>query len=79
VNFPELAVTDQVSRRDAVDCACIYCGEPLPFTTKGVQARQVGDKFVCNEFCADAIASRKKSGTETERNDAVLNWVYPTD
>lgn len=37
--------------------ACAYCGEPLSFTSNGVNAWRVGDRFVCNEFCADGISA----------------------
>jgi hypothetical protein len=35
--------------------ACAYCGEPLSFTSHGINAWRVKDQFVCNEFCADGI------------------------
>jgi hypothetical protein len=43
---------------------CAYCGEPLRFNTKGVEAWRVETQFVCNEFCADGISCDPAS-TET--------------
>jgi hypothetical protein len=34
---------------------CAYCGSLLPRNTEGVEAWRVGNRFVCNEFCADGI------------------------
>jgi len=34
---------------------CAYCNEPFRITEHGVEAYSVGDKLVCNEFCAQAI------------------------
>jgi hypothetical protein len=34
---------------------CAYCHEPFCFTDNQVQALPVEDKFVCNEFCAQAL------------------------
>jgi hypothetical protein len=34
---------------------CAYCHEPFCFTDNQVQALPVGDQFVCNEFCAQAL------------------------
>jgi hypothetical protein len=34
---------------------CAYCGEPLVCNGFGVEAWHIGNQFVCNEFCADAI------------------------
>lgn len=71
---------DPSSRRNAAECACVYCGEPLPFNTKGIRAWRVGDKFVCNEFCADGISSGHKSSRASSENKAdLLDWIYPTD
>ena len=36
---------------------CAYCGEPLAFTTHGIEAWRTGNDFVCNEFCADGLSS----------------------
>jgi hypothetical protein len=74
-------VFDRSSPRDRAECMCVYCGEPLPFTRKGVEALRVGDKFVCNEFCADGI-SPGISNSQPQSNESAyrrLNWVYPTD
>jgi len=35
---------------------CAYCDEPFRITEQGVEAYQVEDKLVCNEFCAQAIS-----------------------
>ena len=34
---------------------CAYCNEPFYFTDNQVEALPVGDQFVCNEFCAQAL------------------------
>lgn len=34
---------------------CAYCQEPFCFSDSQVQALPVGDQFVCNEFCAQAL------------------------
>jgi hypothetical protein len=34
---------------------CAYCNEPFCFTQNEVEALPVGDQFVCNEFCAQAL------------------------
>ena len=34
---------------------CAYCSAPLTFNAAGVVAWRVGNRFVCNEFCADGI------------------------
>ena len=46
-----------MSGRVSTSYACAYCGEPLPFTSNGINAWRVGDRFVCNEFCADGISA----------------------
>ncbi len=32
---------------------CAFCRKPLPATATGVNAWLVGNRFFCNEFCAD--------------------------
>jgi hypothetical protein len=49
--------------------ACAYCGEPLAFTSFGVTAWRAGDRFVCNEFCADGLLPRDD---DTEKAPTVL-------
>ena len=34
---------------------CAYCGSLLPTNIEGVEAWRLGNKYVCNEFCADGI------------------------
>jgi hypothetical protein len=34
---------------------CAYCSAPLAFNVAGVVAWRVGNRFVCNEFCADGL------------------------
>jgi hypothetical protein len=36
---------------------CAYCGEPLVSIAVGVVAWRVGNRFVCNEFCADGVSN----------------------
>lgn len=68
---------DRSGPRGAAEYSCIYCGEPLPFTQNGVKAWRVGDKFVCNEFCADGISS----GNDNSKSwpDEAVRWINPTD
>jgi hypothetical protein len=40
---------------------CAYCGQPFAFNGFGVEAWQVGDRFVCNEFCADGLPDQRQS------------------
>ena len=40
---------------------CAYCNEPFRITEQGIEAYQVGDKLVCNEFCAQAIGEEAQS------------------
>jgi hypothetical protein len=35
--------------------SCAHCGKTLPSTSFGIGAWCTGNKFVCNEFCADGI------------------------
>ena len=44
---------------------CAYCGEPLKITEHGIEAWRVGDKFVCNEYCADGIAPTNNEDPKT--------------
>lgn len=58
----ELALTAPASRESERDARlyasafprCAFCGEPLPFTAMGVKAWRVGERFFCNEFCAES-------------------------
>ncbi len=34
---------------------CAYCNEPFCFTGSQIRALPVGNQFVCNEFCAQAL------------------------
>jgi hypothetical protein len=43
--------------REISDRRCDYCGEPLAFNAAGVLAWRVGDRFVCNEFCAEGVSN----------------------
>jgi hypothetical protein len=35
--------------------SCAYCREPFCFSDNQVEALPVGNQFVCNEFCAQAL------------------------
>jgi hypothetical protein len=43
---------------------CEYCGEPLPFNTVGVKAWLAGERFFCNEFCADGVQEGARSSKQ---------------
>lgn len=45
--------------------ACAFCGEPLVFTGQGIKAWRVGNEIVCNEFCADGVATSDKDALRT--------------
>jgi hypothetical protein len=34
---------------------CAYCNEPIRMTRQGALALRIGETFLCNEFCAQAI------------------------
>jgi hypothetical protein len=34
---------------------CAYCSAPLTSNAAGIVAWRVGNRFVCNEFCADGL------------------------
>ncbi len=70
-------MSDRSIPRLYAEHACVYCGEPLPFSQRGVEAWRVGDKFVCNEFCADGI-SPGSAKSKLNTGDA-CRWIYPTD
>ena len=42
---------------------CAYCNEPFCFTRDRIQALPVGDRFVCNEFCAQALREEVQLAT----------------
>jgi hypothetical protein len=35
---------------------CAYCRAPLTFNSAGVVAWRVGNRFACNEFCAEGVS-----------------------
>ena len=74
-------MVDQASPARRDDYLCIYCGEPLAFGERGVEAWRVGDKFVCNEFCADGISPGSSNPKSRSGEDAhhLSKWIYPTD
>jgi hypothetical protein len=34
---------------------CAHCGEPLRHVAGRVSSWRVGDRYACNEFCAEAV------------------------
>jgi hypothetical protein len=70
-------VSDRPSSRVRAEYTCVYCGEPLPFSHRGVEAWRVGDRYVCNEFCADGISPGHSNSKS--RSSEVQRWVHPTD
>ncbi len=42
-------------RSRQIDRHCAYCGAPLVANAAGLVAWRVGNRFVCNEFCADGL------------------------
>jgi len=34
---------------------CAHCGQPLPKLEGRVQQWRVGNRFACNEFCAEGV------------------------
>jgi hypothetical protein len=51
---------------------CAYCGAPLSFNAAGIVAWRVGNRFVCNEFCADGLPDEHLSPESLRRADAEL-------
>jgi hypothetical protein len=41
---------------------CAFCREPLPFTATGISAWLAGNRFFCNEFCADSALEYRSRG-----------------
>ena len=41
--------------RELTSSRCAYCSAPLTLNAAGVVAWRIGNKFVCNEFCADGL------------------------
>jgi hypothetical protein len=50
-----LEETMPIRSREISHGRCAYCSAPLTFNAAGVVAWRVGNRFVCNEFCADGI------------------------
>jgi hypothetical protein len=44
---------DMVSRSTSI--ACAHCGQPFPKVEGRVQQWRVGNRFACNEFCAEGV------------------------
>jgi hypothetical protein len=40
---------------------CAFCDAPLAFNSAGVVAWRVGNRFACNEFCAEGVPSDRPS------------------
>jgi hypothetical protein len=47
---------------------CAYCGSLLPLNLSGVEAWRIGNRFVCNEFCADGIPIEMAAGASNRRS-----------
>lgn len=43
---------------------CAYCNEPFCFSGDRIRALQVGNQFVCNEFCAQALREEAHPAVE---------------
>jgi hypothetical protein len=37
---------------------CAHCGQPFPMVEGRVQQWRVGERFACNEFCAEGVESQ---------------------
>jgi hypothetical protein len=51
---------------------CAYCGAPLSFNAAGIVAWRVGNRFVCNEFCADGLPDEQLGPESLRHADAEL-------
>jgi hypothetical protein len=51
---------------------CAYCSAPLTSNAAGVVAWRVGNRFVCNEFCADGRPDEHLNPESMPRADAEL-------
>jgi hypothetical protein len=56
---------------------CAFCGEPLVSNAMGVVAWRVGNRFVCNEFCADGVSTDQMSVREDRADTAKLTELLP--
>ena len=45
--------TDMISRSTFSTCA--HCGQPFPKVEGRIQQWRVGNRFACNEFCAEGV------------------------
>jgi hypothetical protein len=58
---PPLPVNDPRVQDVPLDASsfphCAFCRRPLRFTPMGVNAWRLGERFFCNEFCADSAAN----------------------
>jgi hypothetical protein len=39
---------------------CAFCGEPFPFVGSRARSWRVGNRYACNEFCAEEEADREE-------------------
>jgi hypothetical protein len=56
---------------------CAFCGEPLVSNAIGVVAWREGNRFVCNEFCADGVSTDQMSVREDRADTAKLTELLP--
>jgi uncharacterized protein with PIN domain len=56
---------------------CAYCGEPLAFTTHGIEAWRVRNEYVCNEFCADGVSLDSTNNLEATLQSNELSSSSP--
>jgi hypothetical protein len=55
--------------REVLSRQCAFCGEPLVSNAVGVVAWRIGNRFVCNEFCADGVSNDLVTLQNVDRSD----------
>jgi hypothetical protein len=63
------------NRSEFADCA--HCGEPLRFVAGRVSSWRVGNRYACNEFCAEGVEYQAPTPSAA-LNDAAaagLRWA----
>jgi hypothetical protein len=52
------APMEQAMSNRSKSSRCAYCGNPFPLVEGRVQQWRVGDRYACNEFCAEGVESQ---------------------
>jgi hypothetical protein len=52
------ALMEQAMSNHSRSSRCAYCGNPFPTVEGRIQQWRVGDRYACNEFCAEGVESQ---------------------